>query len=82
MAEGTPTQTNKKEYNKIYQNCMYLARKELAVRHKEEYQQILDKVMLDSGIITRRTHKKNSEKFIELLKAKDPEYPRWKLTVG
>jgi len=57
---------DKKEYNKVYQNCMYLARKELVVRHTEEYKQILDKVMLDNGIITRRVSKDNKEKFAEL----------------
>jgi hypothetical protein len=56
----------KKEYNKIYQHCMYLARKELVVRHQDEYRQILDKVMLDSGIITRRVSKDNKHKFAEL----------------
>jgi hypothetical protein len=33
---------------------MYLARKELVVRHQDEYNKILDKVMLDYGIMTRR----------------------------
>ena len=56
----------KKEYNKIYQHCMYLARKELVVRHADEYRQILDKVMLDNGIITRRIRKDNQHKFTEL----------------
>jgi len=45
---------------------MYLARKELVVRHQDEYRQILDKVMLDSGIITRRVSKDNKHKFAEL----------------
>ena len=45
---------DKKEYNKVYQNCMYLARKELVARHQDEYNKILDKVMLDYGIMTRR----------------------------
>lgn len=57
---------DKKEYNKVYQNCMYLARKELVVRHQDEYRQILDKVMLDNGIITRRVSKDNKQKFAEL----------------
>lgn len=57
---------DKKEYNKVYQNCMYLARKELVARHQEEYKQILDKVMLDNGIITRRVREDNKEKFDEL----------------
>ena len=57
---------DKKEYNKVYQNCMYLARKELVTRHQEEYKQILDKVMLDNGIITRRVSKDNKHKFAEL----------------
>jgi dynactin complex subunit len=47
---------------------MYLARKELAVRHQEEYQQILDKVMLDNGIITRRIRKDNQEQFTKLFR--------------
>ena len=59
---------DKREYNKVYQNCMYLARKELAVRHQEEYQQILDKVMLDNGIITRRIRKDNQEQFTKLFR--------------
>lgn len=54
---------DKKEYNKVYQHCMYLARKELVVRHNEEYKQILDKIMLDNNIITRRVSKDNKEKF-------------------
>jgi hypothetical protein len=57
---------DKKEYNKVYMNCMYLARKELVVRHADEYRQILDKVMLDNGIITRRIRKDNQDKFTEL----------------
>lgn len=57
---------DKKEYNKVYQNCMYLARKELVARHQDEYKQILDKVMLDNGIITRRVREDNKEKFQEL----------------
>ena len=52
---------DKKEYNKVYQHCMYLARKELVVRHTDEYKQILDKVMLDYGIMTRREKQKLSE---------------------
>jgi hypothetical protein len=52
---------DKKEYNKVYQNCMYLARKELVVRHQDEYKQILDKVMLDYGIMTRRERQKLTE---------------------
>ena len=57
---------DKKEYNKVYQNCMYLARKELVTRHQEEYREILDKVMLDNAIITRRVSKDNKQKFAEL----------------
>jgi hypothetical protein len=61
---------DKKEYNKVYQNCMYLARKELVTRHQEEYKKILDKVMLDYGIMTRRERQKLTELLRELNEAK------------
>lgn len=57
---------DKKKYDKVYNNCMYLARKELVARHNVEFKQILDKVMLDNGIITRRVSKDNKHKFTEL----------------
>jgi hypothetical protein len=61
---------DKKEYNKVYQNCMYLARKELVARHADEYKKILDKVMLDYGIMTRRERQKLTELLRELNEAR------------
>lgn len=59
---------DKKEYAKAYQHCMYLARKELVINHQQEFNKIMDRVMLDSGIITRRTQRQNNHRFLELLK--------------
>jgi hypothetical protein len=61
---------DKKEYNKVYQNCMYLARKELVTRHADEYKKILDKVMLDYGIMTRRERQKLTELLREINEAR------------
>jgi len=66
----------KKEYNKVYQNCMYLARKELVTRHQQEYNKILDKVMLDYGIMTRRERQGWAKLLRELTAQDEPQHAK------
>ena len=45
--------TKKDLYNKIYQRCLYDARKELVSRHKGEYKELLDGLLLEDRKSTR-----------------------------
>jgi len=55
--------TKKDLYNKIYQRCLYDARKELVSRHKGEYKELLDGLLLEQGIVSRT----NREQYIKTL---------------
>lgn len=56
--------TKKDLYNKIYQRCLYDARKQLVERHHEEYKKVLDQLLLEQGIVSRT----NREQYIKTLR--------------
>lgn len=57
-----------KEYDKIYQRCMYEARKELVLKHNEDYTKLLDSKLLEVGIISRRKRAQYNDKLINTIK--------------
>ena len=59
---------SKKEYQKVYMNCMYRAKKMVVERHDDEYRQIIDELLLEQGIISRNTRRTHNSAIVSALR--------------
>lgn len=61
------SKTNK-EYNRIYNRCLYDARKQLIEQHRAEFDRILSTRLISEGIVPRSLQSQHRGIIIEAMK--------------